>query len=106
MDPCAVGIFEWGNGQSWGFVVEELSVDPPPFFGVAREFFELCFEFVGVVVVGSGECVVRVFACVVVVVLSLLGMFDGDGSFAGVSEPGVSFLRVVNSSSRNVRLSS
>ena len=61
-----------GDCESRGVVVQESSVDPPPFFGVARELFKLRLEVVGVGVVGSGECVVGVLACVVVVRLSFL----------------------------------
>ena len=75
-NPCSACVFEWGDGESWGFVVQELSVDPPPFFGVPRELFELRLEVVRVVVVGGGECVVSVLACVVVVGLSFLGVLE------------------------------
>ena len=69
--PFAVFIFERRDGGGGSGVVEELSVESPPLFGMLRELFKFVAEFLFVLLVCFGECIVAcitgfaVFGCVV-----------------------------------------
>ena len=92
--PCVCCRLKRWYVQSWRFVVQELSVDLPPLFGVSWERAEFSAEGVLMLFVGCGECVVGVTSCVVVIWCTFKVMFPLDGGGAGFIEPkvGVFFL--------------